>query len=272
MKSSYRPAFGTAFLAIAFFSSCDHDSDSGPTSVKRWEVTMKSQYEVPAPAGRTEEGEATIELFSDNSLAFDFHIHNLAPSDQLTNAHIHVGDPATSGPILIPFNPTFTGTGSTGKITNLRQSQVDSLLSLPVYVNVHSTQVGAGVVRAQLDKTNDFAMDIALNGANERPNPVTTTATGTAILRLMTDKTLYSKITVNGIETNDTTTVAHVHRGDINTAGPVRINLCTSKDDFGIVKSQTLLDSLVTILKNDPCYVNAHSKLHGPGIVRGQIR
>jgi CHRD domain. len=272
--SRFRPVLGTALLAIAFCTSCDHDKDddSGPTSIKKWEVTMKAQYEVPAPAGRMEEGEATIELFSDNSLTYDFHIHNLAPSDQLTNAHIHVGDPATSGPVLIPFNPTFTGPGSTGRVTNLRQGQIDTLLAGPVYVNVHSTQVGAGIVRAQLDKTNDFAIDVTLNGDNERPDPVSTTATGQAILRLMTDKTLYSKITVNNIETDDTLTVAHVHRGDVNTAGPVRITLCSNKDDFGTVKSQTLLDSLVNILKNDPCYVNAHSKLHGPGIVRGQIR
>jgi CHRD domain. len=194
------------------------------------------------------------------------------PGDQLTNAHIHVGDPATSGPVLIPFNPTFTGSGASGRVTNLRQGQIDTLLAGPVYVNVHSTQVGSGIVRAQLDKINDFAVNVALNGFNERPDPVNTTATGQAILRLMTDKTLYSKITVTDLEGNDTLTVAHVHRGDANTAGPVRITLFSGNDDFGVVKSQVLMDSLVNILKNDPCYVNAHSRLHGPGIIRGQIR
>lgn len=261
-----------AVLLASMLQSCDHDSDNGSSTVKRWDVDMKAIYEVPAPAGRNEEGEATIELFADNSLYYSFHIHNLSPSDALTNAHIHAGDPATPGGILIPLNPAFTGAGASGTITGLRAGQVDTLLTMPVYINVHSSQAPAGLVRAQLDKTMDFAIDVAMSGANERPNPVTTTATGLSILRLTTDKTLYSSVTVNNLETNDTLTAAHVHRGTADIAGPVRIFLCNSLADFGVVKSQTLADSLVTILKNDPCYTNAHSKLRPAGVVRGQIR
>lgn len=268
----YRPAMGAALLATAILTGCKHDSDSGPTSVRKWQVTMKAQYEVPAPAGRTEEGEATIELFSDNSLTFDFHIHNLSAGDQLNNAHIHFGDPATSGPVLIPFNPGFSGAGSTGRVTNLRQGQVDTLLNLPVYINVHSNQVAAGVVRAQLDKTIDFAADVSLNGANEVP-PVTTTATGQAILRLTTDKVLYSKVTVNNLESIDALTVAHIHPGAAGTNQPPLVHLCMNADDFGKVKiSNPLTDAVVSQIKNDPMYVNAHSQLHGPGLIRGQIR
>jgi hypothetical protein len=93
-----------------------------------------------------------------------------------------------------------------------------------------------------------------------------------AILRLTSDKTLYSIVTVNNVEANDTLTVAHVHRGTPDIAGPIRINLCNSKADFGVLKTQTLVDSLVSILTNEACYTNAHTKLHGSGIVRGQIR
>jgi hypothetical protein len=266
-------ATGAALLACMLLQSCEHDSDNSSSTVKKWaDVEMKAIYEVPAPAGRNEEGEATIELFADNSLKYSFHIHNLSPSDALTNAHIHAGDPATPGGVLIPLNPAFIGSGASGTITGLRPGQIDTLLTMPVYINVHSTQAPNGLVRAQLDKTIDFAIDVAMNGANERPNPVTTTATGLSILRLTTDKTLYSNVTVNNIETNDTLTASHVHRGMADIAGPVRIFLCNSKADFGIVRSQTLADSLITILKNDACYTNAHSKLKPAGIVRGQIR
>jgi hypothetical protein len=273
MKPSlHRPAFGAALLAIAFLTSCDHDSDDGPTSVRKWEVTLRAQYEVPAPAGRNEEGEATIELFSDNSLKYDFHIHNLTAGDALTNAHIHTGDAATSGPVLIPFSPTFNGAGSSGTVTGLRQGQVDTLLSMPVYVNVHSNQVAPGIVRAQLDKTVDFAADIALTGANEVP-PVTTTATGMAILRLTTDKVLYSKVTVTNLENTDALTVAHIHPGAAGANNPPAVNLCTNVGDFGkVIISNPLTDAQVGQIKNDPMYVNAHSQQHGPGLVRGQIR
>ena len=261
-------------LVISLLQSCKHDPLPGPSTVRIWEdVSIRAIYEVPAPAGRNEEGDATIELLSDSSLKYTFHIHNLSPSDTLTAAHIHAGDAGTSAGVLINLQPVFIGAGATGQITGLRPGQIDTLLTKPVYINVHSKQVPSGLTRGQLDKKIDFAMDIAMNGANEAPTPVSTTAFGTAILRLTDDKVLYSKVTVNNLETDDTLTVAHVHRGALGAAGPVRITLCSGLADFGVLKiSAPLQDSLVTILKNDPCYVNAHSKNHGPGVVRGQIR
>jgi hypothetical protein len=262
---------GIVLLAIGI-QSCERDNDDGPSTVKKWTVELKSIYEVPAPANRNEEGEATIELLSDNSLKFNLHIHNLSPSDVLNNAHIHIGDAGTSGPIVIPFNPTFTGAGATGTVTNLRQGQIDTLLGYPVYVNIHSKDVPAGLARGQLDKKIVFAKDVTLLGSNEVP-PVSTTATGLAILRLTNDKVLYSRVTVNNLESNDTLTVAHIHPGAAGTNGSPLIFLCNNLADFGVLKiSNPLPDAQYNQLLNDPMYVNAHSRRHGPGLVRGQIR
>jgi hypothetical protein len=267
----YKPAIGVALLAIVFFQSCEHDDEPGPTSVRKWQVAIKSIYEAPAPAGRTEEGDATIELFADNSLKYDIHIHNLSSNDTLKDAHIHVGDPVTSGGIFIRFNPTFIGAGASGTVTGLRQGQVDSLMNLPCYVNVHSAKVGAGLARGQLDRTIDFAIDVDMNGGNEVP-PVTTTATGKALIRLMTDKTLYSKVTVTGLESTDALTMAHIHPGAAGTNQPPSIFLCNTVADFGISKTNTLDDAKVTLVKSSPCYVNVHSTLRSAGLIRGQIR
>jgi hypothetical protein len=265
------PVAGIVLLA-AIFQSCEHDSDNGPSTVKKWDVEIKAINEVPAPAGRNEEGEATIELLSDNSLKYTIHIHNLSPTDTLTNAHIHPGDAGTSGGVIIPFSPTFLGAGTTGTVTGLRQGQIDTLLGKPVYVNVHSTKAPGGIARGQLDKTVVFAMDVALTGANEVP-PVSTTATGLAILRLTDDKVLYSKVTVNNLESNDTLTVSHIHPGATGTNGSPLIFLCSSLSDFGILKiSAPLDDAAFTQLKSSAMYVNAHSRRHGPGLIRGQIR
>lgn len=264
-------AAGILLLAVVL-QSCDHDDDKGPSTVKKWNVDMKAIYEVPAPAGRNEEGEATIELLSDNSLKFDLLINNLTASDMLTNAHIHTGDAGTSGGILIPFNPTFTGARTSGTVTGLRQGQIDTLLGNPVYVNVHSKDLPAGLVRGQLDKEIVFAKDVTLLGSNEVP-PVTTTATGLAILRLTNDKVLYSKVTVNDLESNDTLTASHIHPGAVGTNGPPLIFLCSNVNDFGVLKiSSPLPDAQYNQLLNDPMYVNAHSRRHGSGLVRGQIR
>ncbi|HYJ39032.1 MAG TPA: CHRD domain-containing protein, partial [Chitinophagaceae bacterium] len=164
----------------------------------------------------------------------------------------------------------FSGPGASGKVTGLRQGQIDTLLTMPVYINVHSTQQPAGIVRSALDKTVDFAMDIPLSGNNE-VGPVTTTATGLAILRIAGDS-LISKVTVTGVEANDTLTVSHIHRGAIGVNGPVRVFLASSLADFGITKITFLPDSMDTMVKTEACYVNVHSRRNPPGKIRGPIR
>ena len=264
--------FALLILSMIAIESCNRDGGVLPTSVKKWDaIELKSVNEVPAPAGRTEEGELNLELLSDNSLKFDFHVQNLRPGDALTAAHIHLSNAGESGPVIIDLKPSISGSGGTGTVKGLRQGQIDTLLSQPVYFNIHSTQVPAGIVRGQLDQKVDFALDIVLSGNNEVP-AVTTTASGVCILRMTEDKMLYSKVTVTNIETNDTIRVSHIHRGASGTNGPVRIFLASSIADFGILKTTALPDSLYNMIKNDPIYVNAHSKLRGSGLVRGQIR
>jgi hypothetical protein len=260
---------------IIFLQSCEHDPIPGPATIKTWEeVEIRANYEVPAVAGRDEEGDANLELLSDNSLAYNFHIHNLRPGDVLTNAHIHFGDAGTgNGSILIDLQPSFVGSGATGVIRNLRQGQVDTLLNQPVYINVHSAQANGGLVRGQLDKKIELAMDITLSGDNEIPDTIHTTATGNAILRLTDDKVLYSKVTAGNLEPNDTFTVSHIHRGGAGANGPIRIFLVANTNDFGkLIVSAPLQDSLFHMLTTDPMYVNVHSRRHGPGIMRGQVR
>lgn len=261
-------------IIILFATSCEHDPVPGPASVKKWEeIPMQANFEVPAVAGRNEEGDATLELLSDNSLVYNFHIHNLKQGDVLTAAHIHAGDAGTgNGGVLINLNPNFVGTGATGIVTGLRQGQIDSLLNTPVYINVHSAQVNSGLVRGQLDKNIELAMDIPLSGNNEVP-VVNTTATGNAILRLTEDKILYSLVSVNNLEADDTLSVSHIHRGGAGANGGVRIFLAAAESDFGILKiSAPLHDTLFHMLTTDPMYVNVHSRRHGPGIIRGQVR
>jgi hypothetical protein len=272
MKMSQRAmALLCASLFFLLFSGCKHDEGVAPTTVKEWSnLVLKAVFETPAPAGRNEEGEANLRLLSDNSLEWDFHIHNLTPGDQLTAAHVHFGDAVTAGPVFINLNPTFAGPGASGKVIGLRQGQVDTLMTLPVYINVHSSQQPAGIVRSQMGQTIDFAMDIPLSGANEVP-AVATTATGTAILRIVGDS-LISKVSVTGVEANDTLTVSHIHRGAIGVNGPVRVFLANSLADFGITRVTFLPDSMDTMVKGEACYVNVHSRRNPPGKIRGPIR
>lgn len=259
-------------LLSLMFSCSKDDSPPPPTVTKHWDIVLNAKFENPAPAGRTETGTATLDLYSDNSFKYTVAVTGLLAGDALTLSHIHYGDPATNGPVILNFNPVFTNNSATATITGLRQTLVDSILSGTVYVNVHSTQFPGGLVRGQMDKTIDYAVDVALTGAAEVP-AITTTATGVALLRLMTDKTLYSKITVSGLEATDALTVAHIHgpaAAGVN-AGVLQ-GLCASAADFGVVKTNTMSDANITALKTANVYVNAHTTLFPGGKIRGQIR
>jgi len=254
-------------------SKDDNDPIVAPTIVKEWTIPMAAANENPAPAGRVESGSATMQLYSDNSLKYTITVTGLSGGDQLVNAHLHAGDVITSGPVVLPLEPTFSGGSATGTITNLRSTLVDSLKSAAneIYINVHSSQVASGLIRGQLNTNLDMVADIPMTGANEVP-AVNTAATGVALLRLTTDKKLYSKITVAGLEDGDALTAAHIHSGPAGANGGVVVGIYGDGTEFGTAKIIPVEDATITMLKNDPIYVNAHSTSHPAGIIRGQIR
>jgi hypothetical protein len=257
-------------------TSCKKDSDpapSGPTVVRSWTIPLSAKNEAPAPAGRTETGTASIQLLSDNSLTYAVTVNGLAAGDALTNAHIHTGNVITSGPVIVGFNPVFNGNTATGTVTGLRTTFVDSLKNdaIDLYVNTHSTQVPGGLARGQMNKTVEMAADVVLTGTNEVPS-VTTTASGLALVRLTSDKTLYTKVTVTNLEAGDAWTAAHIHKAALGVNGAVMVGIYAAAGEFGTVKISTVDDATFTSLKNDAIYVNAHSVNHAAGTIRGQIR
>lgn len=274
-KKIIQSTFLFSVLSVTFIAcKKDNPPPAPPTVVKEWVIPLSAQYESPARVGRTETGTANIQLLSDNSIKYTIAVIGLAAGDALTAAHIHTGDAITSGPVILGFSPVFTGTNASGTIPNIRPTFIDSLKDdvNELYFNVHSTQVPAGLLRGQLNTDIEMAADVTLDGASEAPNPVTTTATGTAIIRLTSEKKLYSKVTVTNLEAGDALTAAHIHKAAAGVAGAVILGLCANAADFGTVKIFTVPDALYTSLKTDPIYVNAHSTNHPGGIVRGQIR
>lgn len=275
-KHVFLPAMTGIYLCMALLSwvlSGCRKSDP-PATVKSWSyIPLKPDYQVPALNGRSENGYATIHLAADNSLEFLLYVDNLAVNDTLTDAHIHFGDPVSNGPVVIDLKPAFKARyTATGTVYNLRPGQIDTLRNKPVYVNIHSKKAGSGLVRGQMDKQISLAADVILRGSNEVPF-VSTTASGLCILRLTDDKVLYSKLTVDNLETGDALTAAHIHYGAGGVNGGMALLLCNSAADFGMVKtSVSLPDTLVQSLLRSSLYVNAHSVNHPAGIVRGQIR
>jgi hypothetical protein len=119
----------------------------------------------------------------------------------------------------------------------------------------------------------------ALTGAAERPNPVTTTATGTATVRYdPTARTFSYTLTVSNL-TN--VTAAHIH-GPATTeqAAGVIVPLATPSapsvtGTFGaqqITNTSVSVDSLVALLRAGRAYVNVHTTQNTPGEIRGQLQ
>ena len=132
----------------------------------------------------------------------------------------------------------------------------------------------------------------SLNGANERPNPVTTPATGTATFTLNQAGTqLTYTLTVNNLSFN--ASAGHIHSGLATQSGgvvvPLTVNVgqktftttgtITQANITSAVPGLTTFADLLRILRSDSAYVNVHSTTAGSnppdgfpgGEIRGQL-
>jgi hypothetical protein len=136
-----------------------------------------------------------------------------------------------------------------------------------------------------------------LDGASERPTPVTTTASGKGTATLIPtyrDTTLKVDTNIVRVEvlvsTIDSVTQAHIHAGDASTAGPIMVfilsNVAAGRPPItGTDRVLTQLDitrttaftapytfdSLLARIKAGTAYVNVHTRKNPGGEIRGQI-
>lgn len=271
-KYNYSILILLCIISLGFFS-CTKNDTPAPLLVKSWTINMSNKYEVPAAASRNETGMATLELYSDNSLKYTISVTGLTSGDALTSAHIHVGNVITSAGVILDLSPVFANSTASATITNLRSTLVDSLKSdlNDLYINVHSSQLGGGLIRGQLNKTIEMAADVVMSSANEIPAG-TSAATGVARVRVTSDKLMYIKIDVSNLEAGDALTLAHIHKAAAGVNGGVLVGFYSAGIDFGTVKMITVDDATLASLKTDAIYVNAHSTTKPGGLIRGQIR
>jgi hypothetical protein len=124
-----------------------------------------------------------------------------------------------------------------------------------------------------------------LAGANERPNPVATTASGSATVTVSGGTATYV-VTYAGI--NGTPTGSHIHApGNATqtagvivdfprttaTAGTGTLTGSFTAADIRAPSGQTpmSMDSLVTLMRGGNAYVNVHTSVNAGGEIRGQL-
>ena len=112
-----------------------------------------------------------------------------------------------------------------------------------------------------------------LNGANERPTPITTTATGTAIITALGNQLSWKVDITSAI---DSVFIGHIHKGVADSAGGVIRDLAPTPTGIGFtgtvaLGSAIVDDSVLTLMRAGRAYVNLHTKLHTGGEIRGQL-
>jgi hypothetical protein len=113
----------------------------------------------------------------------------------------------------------------------------------------------------------------SLTGANERPTPVTSTATATAIVTVLGTQISW-KIDVTAAI--DSVIAGHIHRGLPDSAGSVIQNLAPTPTGIGFTGtvangSAVPPDSVIALMRAGKAYVNIHTKKNPGGEIRGAL-
>lgn len=126
---------------------------------------------------------------------------------------------------------------------------------------------------------------ISLTGLAERPNPVTTTASGSAVVTVFPSAdSIEWQVNVAAM---DSITAGHFHAGDANNTGPVMYFVfsgpTTGRAVTGLLNSGMVrrtgstfsgaftYDSLLTRIRAGTTYLNVHTRRNGGGEIRGQV-
>ena len=112
-----------------------------------------------------------------------------------------------------------------------------------------------------------------MNGANERPTAVTSTATATAIITVLGNEISWKVDITTAI---DSVFAGHIHRGVADSAGGIIQSLSPTATGIGFtgtVANGAIVppDSVITLMRAGLAYVNIHTKAHTGGEIRGQL-
>ena len=240
------------------------------------QASLLGAYENP-PVSEPAQGFGSFTLIG-NQLTFNVTYRGL--SGPASAAHIHGSAPiGQNAGVLIDFFPySGGGYGSNGVVSGtvtLNAAQLAAVIDGQTYCNFHTAAHGSGEMRGQIvPQSTAVPFTAAISGLNERPTPLTNSATGFGSFSLEGNQLAFN-ITYSGL--SGPATAAHIH-GPATTAnsGGVQIDLQpfhvgafgTAGTFSGAV---TLTSAQRAMVLNGLTYVNLHTSANPGGEARGQI-
>lgn len=113
------------------------------------DVPMVGANEVP-PVITTAAGLAILRLTTDKTLYAIVTFTGLESGDAMTASHIHNAATGVNGSIVIPLCASLADFGKELKFPGTTDANITLLTTAPVYVNAHSTNHPAGIIRGQI--------------------------------------------------------------------------------------------------------------------------
>lgn len=116
-----------------------------------------------------------------------------------------------------------------------------------------------------------------LNGANELPTPVTTTATGHATVTILGDSLVSWEVIIDSPIDSITAGGGHIHRFHPDTQfGGVVVPMTPPATGLDFTGTATIgsfapHDSILDIIREGRGYVNIHTRLNPAGEIRGNL-
>lgn len=269
MKKRHRKLYYLLTCLLLISVSCTKKTYTSDVFIKKqWQIFMSATYTIPANAGRTDHAVATMYLTDDNQLYYDVYFDaNLGSGDTPSAVKLYTGTAAENGALLIDLhNGAFSGGEVKGNVA-VDATMANKLINgTDMYMQVASSQIAAGLVRGQIDKKVVAAYDIDLA---KYSNTVSTTATGKAYIRILSDNTLSTQVVVNNLPAGDALTTAHIHKTTDNSTA---VTLASTAADFNKAVTTTVTAALAASLTTDNLYVDVHSTLYPTGLLKGIIR
>lgn len=114
-----------------------------------YNVALSPANEIPAVMGRSETGTAYFRLVG-STMYYKTIVNDLDGTDAITAGHIHEGSSTVNGGILINLELTDNAQLDITKTIILSTTELSKINNDELYVNIHSNQVGSGLLRGQI--------------------------------------------------------------------------------------------------------------------------